>query len=220
MVARKKYIIEEGKEEAEVSEMKKTSLEEASKEKESFPEKKETVVPGGELGSSFETEEIFKKDSLEEKVPPEKKDRKLFTTGLIVVLFIFGVTGWVFYLTNRFTEKTTQETTADVVGIAKESTPTPVQTQLTREEISIEILNGSGVSGAASRAAGIFEELGYQMVEIGNADETEGNELYVNSEVENLIDVLLGDAEDELDISSVSGELDDSTASARIILGK
>jgi len=172
----------------------------------------EEVVPAEE---SVESE-----NPLEIEVPVEKSNRKLFRAGLIVILFIFGVTGWVFYFANRYSQKAAQEEITLEEGITEEPTATPAPTQLEREEITLEILNGSGVAGAAGDAAEIFEALGYEDVEIGNADETEGNELYVSSDVEDLIDVLLEDVEEELDISSISGELDDSDASVRIILGE
>jgi len=167
----------------------------------------EEVVPAEE---SVESE-----NPLEIEVPVEKSNRKLFRAGLIVILFIFGVTGWVFYFANRYSQKAAQEEITLEEGITEEPTATPAPTQLEREEITLEILNGSGVAGAAGDAAEIFEALGYEDVEIGNADETEGNELYVSSDVEDLIDVLLEDVEEELDISSISGELDDSDASVR-----
>lgn len=92
--------------------------------------------------------------------------------------------------------------------------------QLERGEITLVILNGSGVAGLAGHTTTIFEELGYTVSETGNADSTTGNELYINPEVEGMVDVLLEDVKSELNISSVSGELVDSEASARIILGE
>lgn len=181
---------------------------------------KEMPVASEEQELSSETETTLSERPLEEEAPLEKTNRKLFTAGLIVVLFIFGVTGWVFYLTNRYAEETTQEEITLEEGTTEEPTAIPALTQLEREEITLEILNGSGVAGAAGDAAEVFEALGYEDVEIGNADETVGNELYVSSDVEDLIDVLLEDVEEELDISSISGELDDSDVSVRIILGE
>ena len=104
--------------------------------------------------------------------------------------------------------------------IQEEPTETSSPAELKREEITLEILNGSGVSGAASEKAKVFEDLGYKIIKTGNAEATTGSRLYVKSEIEGLIDVLLKDVKDKLNISSVSGELKDSTASARIILGK
>ena len=223
MVAKKKTASKEKEgQRAKSSEAKKKVVVEevALQEESTQSDSKEIPASSEEQELSSETETTLSERPLEEEIPLEKTNHKLFTAGLIVVLLIFGITGWVFYLTNRYAQKTTQEEIALEEGITEESTPTPAPTQLEREEITLEILNGSGVAGAASAMAEIFEELGYEGVEIGNADETEGNEMYVGSDIEDLIDVLLEDVEEELNISSISGELDDSTASARIILGK
>lgn len=198
-----------------------------AKKKTVLKEKKEEEIKTPEVENKIVVEEVAPAEEsaeneapLEIEVPLEKTNKKLFTAGLIVVLFIFGITGWVFYLTNRYAEKTTQEEITLEEGTTEEPTATPAPTQLEREEITLEILNGSGVAGAAGDATEIFEALGYEVVETGNADDTVGNEIYVNPEFEELIEVLLEDVEDELDISSISGELDDSDASARIILGE
>lgn len=50
---------------------------------------------------------------------------------------------------------------------APEPTPTP---ELKREELSVRVLNGSGVSGRAGEVAESLEELGYEGVKTGNAD--------------------------------------------------
>jgi hypothetical protein len=222
MAAKKKTVSKEKKEEKETPKVeKKVVVEEvASQEEVPQTDSKEVPAPSEEQDLSSETETTLSERPLEEEVPLEKTNRKLFMAGLIVVLFIFGVTGWVFYLTNRYAEETTQEEITLEEGATEEPTATPAPIQLERGEITLEILNGSGVAGAAGDAAEVFEALGYEDVEIGNADETEGTELYVSSDVEGLIDVLLEDVEEELDISSISGELDDSDVSVRIILGE
>jgi hypothetical protein len=76
------------------------------------------------------------------------------------------------------------------------------------------------IAGHAGDASDTFEELGYEIVKVGNAKDTTGNQLYVDPEVEGKLGVLLEDVESELGISSVSGDLTGSEASARIILGE
>ncbi len=192
-----------------------TELEEAPSEA-ALPEKEELE----EQELSPESEETLKERPLEEEVPLEKTNKKLFITGFFIALLVFGLTGGVFYLANRASKEITKEVTTEIEEAAATPTATPDSTQLDREEITLEILNGSGVSGAAAGTADIFEALGYEIMKTGNADSTVGNELYVGADFEGLIDVLLEDVEDELDISSISGELEGSTASARIILGE
>ena len=205
---RKKVVVEEKKEEEkpeEKEEEKETSNEEEENEDEDLSE---------------ETKKTLGERPLEEEVPLEKKNRKLWVVGLITLLFVFGLTGWILFLTTRYSQEVVREVETETQTEAPVETATPAPVQLEREEISLEILNGSGVAGAAATTAETFEQLGYQIEEIGNAESTDGNELYVSSEVEEQIDVLLEDVEEELGISSISGELEDSSASARIILGR
>jgi len=190
------------------------------KPSEEAPKKEESTVEESTQELSPETEETFEERPLEEEVPLEKTNKKLFIAGFLIALLIFGLTAGVFYLANRLDKQTTKEVATEIEEAKATPTATPGTTQLTREEITLEILNGSGVSGAAAETAATFEDLGYEVVKVGNAEDTEGNQLYINADVEDLVDALLEDADDELDISSVSGELEDSTVSARIILGK
>ena len=178
-------------------------------------EKEEVPQAASEQALSEKTTETLAERPLEEEVPLEKTNKKLFSLGVIVFLVIFGLTGWTLYLTSRFAPETEIET-----EIASEATPTPeAETQLKREEISLEILNGSGVSGLAAKTAKIFEDLGYKVVSTGNSDREQESRLYLDPALTDKLDVLLEDVKVKLEISSVSGELKNSTASASIILG-
>src|SRR3990167_3214318 len=129
-------------------------VEEKADEKEEVPQ----VAP--EQALSEKTTAALSERPLEEEVPLEKTNKRLFSIGIIIFLLIFGLTGWTLYLTSRFNPETEikTETTSEV-------TPTPQeQNQLTKEEISLEILNGSGVSGLGAKAAKTFEDLGYKVV--------------------------------------------------------
>ncbi len=99
--------------------------------------------------------------------------------------------------------------------------PTPKQ-QLIRSERSFEVLNGSGVIGAAKKLADKLRELGYQVIKVGNADRDDypKNLILVGKDQREKVDVLIADLRDVIKIASVGGELTDSTASARIIIGK
>jgi hypothetical protein len=57
-----------------------------------------------------------------------------------------------------------------IQGEVKETTPTPGEQSVDRATIKIKVLNGSGVSGAASKAKALLEGLGYAGVLTGNAD--------------------------------------------------
>lgn len=157
-------------------------------------------------------------------IPEEKSSKKIFIVIILIAVLVAGVAGGIYYFRSKQSSPTptTEDQVDEKAEDKQEEEPevTSAPDQLEREEISLDILNGSGVAGLASSTANEFRELGYEIVEIGNAENIVENELYVNPEVEGLIEILMEDLEEKLDISSVSGELEDSTASARIILGE
>ncbi len=91
---------------------------------------------------------------------------------------------------------------------------------LGREDIvKVEVLNGSGVSGLASRVGDILKEKGYEVVRIGNADDTEYTSTHVYDrtghgdnamEIANILDVKEYKVEPD----------DDAIADVTVILGK
>ena len=156
-----------------------------------------------------------------QEVALEKKNAKLYVIGIIVAIIVLGATIVTLYLRAQqaIEDKDVEETTT-LEEVVEEATPTPEATPIPREDITLDILNGSGTAGLAGIIADTFEELGYEILEVGNADDTEGNELYVNPDIDqDLLSLLLEDVLEELDIASISGDLEDSSASARIILG-
>ncbi len=52
-------------------------------------------------------------------------------------------------------------------------TSTPMPVEFNRAELSVQVLNGSGVSGAAGAFESFLEGLGYKNIEIGNADNSD-----------------------------------------------
>jgi len=162
-----------------------------------------------------------------EEIQLETKNKRMFTIGIAISILVFVATFGILYL--RF-----QQTTESTAQIVVEDQPEAVETdtseaettestdeieQLERGDITLQILNGSGVSGLAGTTSDTFENLGYSDIDTGNADDVEGNELYVDAEVKDLVEVLLGDVGDELNIEKITGDLEDSDFSARIILG-
>lgn len=179
------------------------------------------VIGGGSETLSQPTTPLGFSDDYDDDIPLEKKNKKLFIIGAIVLVMILAVTGWLLYSrVNQNPES--EETTAVEVDGAEEEEVVEEETkveQLTREEITIEVLNGTGETGLAGSTADTFEELGYIIGDTGNADDTEGNQLYVDPEIKDAVEVLLKDVKDELGITKITGDLEDSEYSAQIILG-
>lgn len=156
----------------------------------------------------------------EEKTPEQDvRNKRLFIGGCIAVALIVLFTLGIFL----FSQKKAVPTQQVLQPPTKETKPSPLKEEvLARNQWSFEVLNGSGVTGEAARIATKLESLGYVVVKIGNADKQtyETNQLFLSKETPSQKDLLLKDLKRELSISTISGELTDATASARIIVGK
>ena len=133
---------------------------------------------------------------------------------MILVTAVFG-----FY----FLKQDSKETPAKEEKTETTLTPTPKpKASIDRSEWSLEVLNGTATPGLAKDLADKLETLGYEIILTGNADnkDYEESQILITSEKDSEeIDLLLEDIKKEIDISSSSGDLEDSTASARIIIG-
>lgn len=161
-----------------------------------------------------------------EQNPPFKKSGKktFLTIGLLVFLILIG--GFLFKEFNAFSKIDEIMQSSPAVTSTPISKPSPVQTIeqpiLKRSEWSFEILNGSGVAGAAKKMADKIQELGYPVVKVGNAekDNYAESQILVRAGLEAKIGLVVADLKDIVKIATFAGELKEGTASARIIIGK
>jgi hypothetical protein len=165
------------------------------------------------------------KDVIEDDIPLERRNRRLFFIGIIITAFILGATAATLYFrvkqgnfgTNEVEVKT--EETEDIAQ-SETSSPEPTSTPTPRSEITLEILNGSGVSGLAGDTADEFEALGYVIDNTGNADTAQGNQLYIQKGLDqDQLKYLMDDVKDKLNITEITAELSSLDVSARIVLG-
>lgn len=147
----------------------------------------------------------------------ERKKSKKTLYLIILVIIILTVVG-AFIFNKKFSKQATPTSTPTPVPTPT-STPKPA---LIRSDWSLEVLNGSGVSGLAKKAADKLKEMGYQVIKTGNADKDsyDKTQILVKKDLQDKVDLLIADLRDIIKIASVAGELKDSTASARIIIGK
>ena len=145
----------------------------------------------------------------------------LLLIGFIILLIFLAASGWFLYLTGGSVSlpvsSETETPSEEVTPSPSPPTPTPVD----KSAISLEVLNGSGVSGAAGETSASLEALGYTITETGNADASdyEITQVYVAKNFEHQ-ELLLSDLESEFGEASMAGELEESTPSARLIVGK
>jgi hypothetical protein len=155
-----------------------------------------------------------------ESEPQEKSNVKLYILGGVMagIIVIAVVALFISFSTQLEQEKNREAR----IGV----TPMPtiaLRRALVRDDWSFEVLNGSGVAGAAKKAADKIEVLGYKVIDMGNAESSNssGNKLYVTADMIDRGDLLIADLRADFNIASVSGEFkSSSTASARLIIGK
>jgi len=158
----------------------------------------------------------------------EQAPRKSILILIIIAIisFIFGLlvalgVGKVMQMqqSSQTPEATEAPTSKPTISV----TPSPEPT-VSREDIILEVLNGSGIRGAASQARNFLEELGYTVNSVGNADKSSYSEsqLIVNEDMdEAIIELLLNDIGDEYTVATPSSELEeDVEVTARFIVGK
>lgn len=177
------------------------------------PQPTQSQVPAADINAPIAIERVQEEEG-ETKI--EQSNKALFVAGIVasVIITLSTVAFFFFFLQSSRKGETT--TAAPVVSLPS---PTPTPT-FQRSAITLEVLNGSGVAGAASHAAAELRELGYTVVTIGNAEERTPRSLLRLSasawrhEKEILADMTT------FGISSASGDLTDSTLAARLIIGK
>lgn len=176
------------------------------------------------------TRKVTRRGRLDESVPLERSNLRVYKGSMILAAVILTTTLGVFYAKGRIAEDQNAEKVeeeivevevAEVIQIApSDGVSEDEVVVLDREDITLEILNGSGVSGTAGDTQTEFEDLGYVVDEIGNADETEKSELYISNEYsEEELENLIKDVKRRLDIEKVSGSIKSLDTTARIILG-
>lgn len=148
--------------------------------------------------------------------------------GLAVGLFAgLLVGGGVFYFRQSRASKSEEQTSpvseAQPTESESEPTSTPEPTQgVSKEDLTIQILNGSGAPGVAGEGRDYLQELGYENISVGNADSYayEQTEVYVKEEMKDMVETLVEDLKEEYEVEVQSEYLDeDSDYDIRIILG-
>lgn len=143
-------------------------------------------------------------------------------TFMLIGLLLLIVLGGAFFLRSRIENLVGNlqptPTPAPVASVQPAPTPNP----LVKSEWSFEVLNGSGESGLAKKIAVKIQDLGYQVVKSGNADKSDytQTQVFVRKDQLDKIDLVIADLRDVVKIASVAGQLQEGTASARIIIGK
>ena len=101
---------------------------------------------------------------------PRRKEKKGSKKGIkiLVIVIVIFIAGAAYYLlTDPSIDKSAELTPTPINQVTP--TPTIPVEEIIRDEISINVLNGTGISGAAGDLKDELETLGYSSIEVGNA---------------------------------------------------
>jgi hypothetical protein len=104
-----------------------------------------------------------------------------------------------------------------------QTTPTPAVSELVKDAITIQVLNGGGVAGAATKMKNFLEDKGYTVSDTGNADSYtyENTEVLVKAAKKAYLPLLESDLEDSYTLGTSAATLEDSESyDVRVIVGK
>lgn len=193
--------------------------------------------------TGFTQEETYKSQQYFKQ--PEKKPKR-FVYIIIILLIIGGAVFGGKQFLGSFLKTSPAITPTPTPTKTEEffptDTPTPTESQasptpsikptlnpvdkstgLDRSELSVEVQNGSGVVGAASKASEALKLLGYHVVSIGNADNFDYENVTINvkSDKSSYLSLLKKDLENTYTIGSTSATLSASSAAdALVVIGK
>lgn len=149
---------------------------------------------------------------------PTKNDRKR-TTYIVLIAAALLLIGGGLFVSGRL-GGSPEEPAPTITPIATaEPTPEP---ELRREDLRLQILNGGGVAGAASKAQQHLEGLGYNVADVGNAssfDFTE-TEIRIKDSKREYLQLLRDDLSEEYTLASGAETLgEDSDYDVVVVIG-
>lgn len=156
----------------------------------------------------------------DEPISPSSKNSKLYIVAIVALVLV--ILGSIFFLFPQIKDKMSSLISKPTPTQAPTPTLTKVPEKiLKREEWKFEVLNGSGVSGAAGELAKKLKDKGYTEVKTGNADtQVDTTQIFVAKSKKSDGDLVLKDIKDIVSSASISGVLDGDDVSMRIVLGK
>jgi len=112
---------------------------------------------------------------LSQPKPKGKSNKWIF---IVIGLLILGGGGIYFFTRGANEEETLPSSTIDGVATSTPA-PTPTLNPADKKDVSIEVENGTGISGEAAYLQGVLKNLGYSDIEVGNSESTDNTKTTV-----------------------------------------
>jgi hypothetical protein len=161
-------------------------------------------------------------DALEAMLESEPEDETanhkntfLFIVGILIsgAIIVAAIVVFSVYMRSSTVPKKSTASTQ----VTPKATPAPM---FVRSLVTFEVLNGSGIAGAATKAAAKLVQAGYTVLSVGNSKKQEATEIFISASVtQSDTRELMADISSMFSTASATGALTGSTASARLILG-
>lgn len=204
---------EESPQEEKVKKVVVEEVEDETPEKEKEEEKKEEKVE--------ETSDSKKEESSEEE-EGSKKDKpgvgKLLWIIIPTTLLVGALAGGVITYFSGYSSAVPEPTPTAQATIPPDTEQTTTETtdqekELQRSEVKIQVLNGSGVGGAAGKARDVLEKLGYVDVAVGNADSSTytETEIAAKKDKSDYAELVSTDLKDSYSLASEVGTVPDTS---------
>ena len=102
--------------------------------------------------------------------PQVKNQEKSGNKKALLIIFVLAIlivaAGWFFF--GRGESQSAEEIETTPTPFEEEAKLTP-EVEIDREKVKIQVLNGTGISGAAAQMKKELEDLGYSQIDAGNA---------------------------------------------------
>ncbi len=179
------------------------------------------------------------------RTSPKKGSKKLLLFLLLLLLLAGAIYGGMKFLGSNKKVEIPSPTPTPTESLIPTDSPTPAisekpnvtntptpkptvnpvdkTTGLDRSELAVEVQNGSGVTGGASKMADFLRGFGYHIVSVGNADSTnyEKVSVFIQEGKKSYLSLLTKDLNSGYSVGSSSATLSaSSSANARVIVGK
>lgn len=134
-----------------------------------------------------EVENIEEDTKEEESLEEDKKGgslvkKILIWSGVAIVIgALLGISWKLAYERGVVVGETRVKEIQQKEAAVQEKIATPTRTEISKGNYTIEVLNGSGISGEAARVKGILEKEGFTVSSTGNADKSDFEETTISA---------------------------------------
>lgn len=173
------------------------------------PEKEESDTDTSAVEEAEEVVEVDESEDIEEEKP---KTGKLLWIIIPTTLLVGALAGGIITYFSGVSKIDSGDKPTPIATISPDSettaSPEP-EGVLKRDGLKVQVLNGSGVAGAAGKAQTLLQDLGYLKVAVGNAGSSDftTTEISIKADKNEYLEMLIEDLSDSYSVDSKTATL-------------